>query len=224
MPKAEEYSAIEALRDGCLVEIRALQPDDRADLIAAVGRTSDASLYRRFFGLKRSFTDQEAAFFVNVDFVNHVALVALINEKGRSIIAGGGRYIVVQPGQSRNRLYRGRRVSRARNRCGTDASSHEHCPYGRAPDFHRRSTARKHSYATTFQEEWPPIEREARGPGRPCHAQAVLKGASRSRRYQPPEMRRRRFRDWLERVDCMITSARLYAEKEGSSRRCESSC
>ena len=81
MPKVEEYSAIEALRDGCRVEIRALRPHDRVDLIAAVGRTSDRSLYRRFFGLKRSFTDQEAAFFVNVDFVNHVALVALIDEE-----------------------------------------------------------------------------------------------------------------------------------------------
>ena len=100
MPKFEEYSAIEALRDGCRVEIRALRPDDRADLVAALGRTSDRSLYRRFFGLKRSFTDQEAAFFVNVDFVNHVALVALIDEEERSVIAGGGRYIVVQPGQA----------------------------------------------------------------------------------------------------------------------------
>ena len=98
--KVEEYSAVEALRDGCWVEIRALRPDNRADLIAALGRTSDRSLYRRFFGLKRSFTDKEAAFFVNVDFVNHVALVALIDEEERSVIAGGGRYIVVQPGQA----------------------------------------------------------------------------------------------------------------------------
>ena len=100
MPKVEEYSAIEALRDGCRVEIRALRPDDRVDLIAALGRTSDRSLYRRFFGLKRSFTDKEAAFFVNVDFINHVALVALTDEEERSVIAGGGRYIVVQPGQA----------------------------------------------------------------------------------------------------------------------------
>ena len=100
MLKMKEYSAIETLSDGCRVEIRALRPDDRADLIAAVGRTSDRSLYRRFFGLKRSFTDQEAAFFVNVDFVNHVAIIALIAEEGRSVIAGGGRYIVVQPGQA----------------------------------------------------------------------------------------------------------------------------
>jgi GNAT superfamily N-acetyltransferase len=96
----EKYSATEALRDGCRVEIRALRPDDRADMLAAVGRASAQSLYRRFFGLKRSFTEEETAFFVNVDFVNHVALVALIEEGGRSVIAGGGRYIVVQPGQA----------------------------------------------------------------------------------------------------------------------------
>jgi ribosomal protein S18 acetylase RimI-like enzyme len=118
VPKVEEYSAIEALRDGCRVEIRALRPDDRADLIAAVGRTSDGSLYRRFFGLKRSFTDQETAFFVNVDFVNHVALVALIDEEERSVIAGGGRYIVVQPGQAEVAFvvvdeYQGRGIGRA---------------------------------------------------------------------------------------------------------------
>jgi GNAT superfamily N-acetyltransferase len=96
----KEYSAIEVLRDGCRVEIRALRPDDRADLLAAIGRASPRSLYRRFFGLKRSFTDEETAFFVNVDFVHQVALVALIDERGRSVLAGGGRYIVVQPEQA----------------------------------------------------------------------------------------------------------------------------
>ena len=98
--KVEKYSATEALRDGCRVEIRALRPEDRADLLAAVKRTSDQSLYRRFFGLKRSFTDQEAAFYINVDFVNHVALVAVVDESVAPVIAGGARYVVVQPGKA----------------------------------------------------------------------------------------------------------------------------
>src|SRR5947207_7053488 len=53
--KVEKYSTTEALRDGCRVEIRALRPEDRADLLAAVNRTSAQSLYRRFFGLKRNY-------------------------------------------------------------------------------------------------------------------------------------------------------------------------
>jgi RimJ/RimL family protein N-acetyltransferase len=93
-----KYSAIEALRDGRRVEIRALGPGDRADLLAAVGRTSGQSLYRRFFAVKRGFTEPEITFFLNPDFVNHVALVAVVEEDGRPVIVGGARYIVVDPG------------------------------------------------------------------------------------------------------------------------------
>jgi RimJ/RimL family protein N-acetyltransferase len=100
MSETAEYSAVELLRDGRRVEIRALRPDDRDDLIAAVGRTSDQSLYRRFFGARRGFSEREIAFFVNIDFVNHVALVAVADEGGRPLIVGGGRYVVVQPGKA----------------------------------------------------------------------------------------------------------------------------
>lgn len=100
MAEAAKYSAIETLRDGRPVEIRALRPDDRDELVAAVGRASAQSLYRRFFAVKRGFTEHEIAFFSNVDFVNHVALVAVTEEGGRPVIVGGGRYIVVQPGQA----------------------------------------------------------------------------------------------------------------------------
>ena len=67
MSEAANYSAFEQLRNGRRVEIRALRPADRADLIAAVDRTSVQSLYRRFFGVRRGFTDQEVASFLNVE-------------------------------------------------------------------------------------------------------------------------------------------------------------
>ena len=51
MIDAAKYSAVEELRNGRRVEIRALRPDDRADLLAAVGRTGAESLFRRFFAL-----------------------------------------------------------------------------------------------------------------------------------------------------------------------------
>ena len=95
---AAKYSAAEILRDGSRIEVRALKPTDGSELQAAVGRMSDESIHRRFFALKRHFTEREIDFYLNVDFVNHVALVAVMNVKGRELLVGGGRYIVMQPG------------------------------------------------------------------------------------------------------------------------------
>jgi GNAT superfamily N-acetyltransferase len=99
--KAATYSAVETIRDGRRVDIRALRQDDRAELLAAVGRTSPESLYRRFFTVKRGFTEQEMDFFLNIDFVDHVALVAVVEEEAsRPVIVGGARYIVLRPGKA----------------------------------------------------------------------------------------------------------------------------
>ena len=94
------YSASEHLRGGRTVEIRALRPDDQGDMLAAVGRTGSQSLQRRFFVVKRGFSEKEIAFFMNIDFTNHVALVALADEDGRKAIIGGGRYILTEPGKA----------------------------------------------------------------------------------------------------------------------------
>jgi GNAT superfamily N-acetyltransferase len=98
MTEPAEHTAVEQLRDGRQIEVRALKSTDEGDMLAAVGRTSRQSLYRRFFGAKRHFSESEKSFFLNVDFVNHVALVAVANEGGPRFIVGGGRYIVVRPG------------------------------------------------------------------------------------------------------------------------------
>jgi GNAT superfamily N-acetyltransferase len=100
MVEAASYSAVETLRDGRRVDIRALRQDDRDELLAAVGRTSPESLYRRFFTVKRGFTEQEMAFFLNIDFVDHVALVAVVEEASRPVIVGGARYILLRPGKA----------------------------------------------------------------------------------------------------------------------------
>ena len=100
MSEAAEYSVREHLRDGRPITVRALRPDDRAGMLAAIGRTSMQSLQRRFFVPKKGFSEQEMAFFLNIDFESHVAIVAEISEDGRAVIVGGGRYIVVQPGQA----------------------------------------------------------------------------------------------------------------------------
>ncbi len=97
---AADYSAVERLRDGRQVEIRALRPTDRDGLAASVRRTSEETRYRRFFAPKRSFSEKEIEFYLNVDFVSHVALVAVLEEAGQPVIVGGGRYIVSEPGRA----------------------------------------------------------------------------------------------------------------------------
>ena len=95
MPDAAHYSAVETLRDARSLEIRAFRPEDRAEFLSAVDRIGPLSLYRRFFAVKRGFTEREKAFFLNVDFDKHVALLALIDEAGRKVIVGGGRYVSI---------------------------------------------------------------------------------------------------------------------------------
>ena len=92
------YAATERLRTGATLQIRALVPGDRDEMLAAVGRFSKQTLYRRFFAPKRTFSEREVEFFLDVDFISHVALVAVLSEGGREMIVGGARYVISQPG------------------------------------------------------------------------------------------------------------------------------
>ena len=100
MLDAANYSAIEHLRDGRPITIRALRPDDQDALLAAVEGSSAESLYRRFFAVKRHFSDKEIEHFVKVDFAGHVALVAVLARETDTVIVGGGRYVVAGPGSA----------------------------------------------------------------------------------------------------------------------------
>jgi ribosomal protein S18 acetylase RimI-like enzyme len=98
--KPGEYRVTEILRDGGRLEVRALKPEDRDGLVAAAGRSSGETLALRFFSPKRGFTEKEIEYYTNVDFVSHVALVAVVEQEGKLLIVGGGRYIVAQPGRA----------------------------------------------------------------------------------------------------------------------------
>jgi RimJ/RimL family protein N-acetyltransferase len=93
-------SVSETLRNGQLVQIRSQRPTDRKELEVALARMSDESLHRRFFGARRHFSAKEAEYFLDIDFMNHVALVAVVQENGEQAIVGAGRYVVIRPGQA----------------------------------------------------------------------------------------------------------------------------
>jgi GNAT superfamily N-acetyltransferase len=100
MASLADYSAVEKLRDGATVIIRAFRSADRANFLSAVDRVGPRSRYLRFFALKQDFSEREKSFFLDVDFDSHVALIAVVSEDGRDAIVGGGRYVLVQPGKA----------------------------------------------------------------------------------------------------------------------------
>jgi RimJ/RimL family protein N-acetyltransferase len=97
MSNAANYAERQELRDGTSLEVRALKPEDESGMLSAIERTGVESLRRRFFVMKREFSEKERNFFMKVDFINHVALVAVAQEDDKPTIVGGGRYIVFEP-------------------------------------------------------------------------------------------------------------------------------
>jgi GNAT superfamily N-acetyltransferase len=93
---ASGYSAVETLRDGRRVEVRAQRVSDLGLLREALIHMSEEARYRRFFAPKRGFTQKEIDFYLNIDFVSQVALVVVLD----GAIVGGGRYIVSEPGRA----------------------------------------------------------------------------------------------------------------------------
>jgi RimJ/RimL family protein N-acetyltransferase len=134
MIAAANYSATETLRDGCTVEIRAQRSQDRESMQAAIAGSSSGSLHRRFFAVRRQFSEKETDYFLDIDFVNHVALVVVAGGPSQPTIVGGGRYVVVQPGQAEVAFaiidaYQGRGIGSALMRhlatLGREAGLHE---------------------------------------------------------------------------------------------------
>ena len=93
IPDTADYCANEVLRDGGPILIRAIRPDDKQRLLEHFARLSPRSIYQRFFGFKRSLSDQDLRDFTDLDFVDHVGLAATIGAGDDERIIGVGRYI-----------------------------------------------------------------------------------------------------------------------------------
>ena len=161
------------MRDGRFVEIRALRSRDREGMRAAIARSSSGSLYRRFFAVRREFSEKETDYFLDIDFVNHVALVAVANDACQPAIVGGGRYIVVQPGQAEVAFaiidaYQGLGIGSALMRISQ--------PSAVKPDFTNSSprVSRKIPHAECVRALRSRDGDQARGHCRPCHFAVFL--------------------------------------------------
>jgi RimJ/RimL family protein N-acetyltransferase len=73
------------------LEIRPIEPGDRAAFVAAFERLSAGSRYRRFLSPRDHLSAAELRYFTEVDHHDHEALVALDPDAGEGI--GAARYV-----------------------------------------------------------------------------------------------------------------------------------
>ncbi|TNE75313.1 MAG: GNAT family N-acetyltransferase [Gammaproteobacteria bacterium] len=88
------YRARERLRDGRHLLVRGIRPDDKAALQEGLQRLSAESAYYRFFRHKHDLSPEELVYFTEIDFDQHVALVAIDEQSG--VVVGVGRYFLCQ--------------------------------------------------------------------------------------------------------------------------------
>jgi protein lysine acetyltransferase len=80
------------LDNGVRVRIRPIRPDDRTLLAECLERLSHESAYQRFLSPKHRLTADELRYLTEVDFRDHVALVAVRPEAPGTLV-GVGRWI-----------------------------------------------------------------------------------------------------------------------------------
>ncbi|HTY53902.1 MAG TPA: GNAT family N-acetyltransferase [Candidatus Binataceae bacterium] len=88
------YASAQTLRDGGLVDVRAVRAEDKERLLDHFNRLSAASLYYRFLGRRGALTDDELDRFTRIDN-QHAALIVTLSGDHDSII-GFIQYVRVQ--------------------------------------------------------------------------------------------------------------------------------
>lgn len=94
-----EYIATVQLKDGSLVTLRPICPEDAPLLQEAFRRLSSTTVYLRFFKAANELSDQEARELATVDYQNHMALVGSIQEDGQERLVASARYNILPEGE-----------------------------------------------------------------------------------------------------------------------------
>jgi len=90
------YAADALLRDGGSIHIRAIRPDDKDRLQAHFHALGFDSVRFRFLGAKKDLTPRDLQYFTELDFSQHVGLVAVRRLEDREEFIGVGRYICAE--------------------------------------------------------------------------------------------------------------------------------
>jgi len=94
------YSERETLRDGTVIDIREIRPDDKLLLLDHFRNLTVRSSYLRFFGSKRKFSERDLAAFTELDFIRSVALVGTVADAHGERIVGLVQYVLTDSNTS----------------------------------------------------------------------------------------------------------------------------
>src|SRR4051794_10289629 len=75
------------LPNGTTVQIRPIPPGDKEKLVTGLRRLSDESIRKRFLAAKPRFSSAELRYLTEVDGVNHIALVAVLEDDPNTLVA-----------------------------------------------------------------------------------------------------------------------------------------
>jgi GNAT superfamily N-acetyltransferase len=98
MTSPRDYVAVETLKSGLAVTVRALRPDDRDRVATAVRSLDRESIYLRLFSYRKELTDAGLDRIMAFDPAREVVLLVTIGAGADEAVVGSGRYVVSQPG------------------------------------------------------------------------------------------------------------------------------
>lgn len=96
MSDVKHFVIHDRLKNGTLVTIRAVRPDDKEKINTAFKNLEPETVYTRYFRYKSHLTDADLQWATELDFENDVALVVTIQEDGKEIVIGGSRYSLLR--------------------------------------------------------------------------------------------------------------------------------
>lgn len=94
MGDLRDYLCAETLRNGLVVTIRALRPDDRKRVADAIRQLDRESIYTRLFSYRTELTGAALDRVMRFDPEGEVVLVVTVGTGSGEIVIGGGRYVV----------------------------------------------------------------------------------------------------------------------------------
>ena len=86
------------LRNGLVITLRPLRPDDRARMAKAVRGLDPQSIYTRLFSHRKELTEAGLDRIMHMDPRHEVVIVATAGSGDDEIIIGSGRYVVTSAG------------------------------------------------------------------------------------------------------------------------------